>query len=91
MNQQNESERPSSQSGWRRYLYTEEGVGLVFTAAIATWKWYDELFGKGVNYDSIFYRKLDFLEPFLGKHYIPMLFSMLAVILFFEVWRKGRK
>jgi hypothetical protein len=90
-NETKDADQPSQQRDWKKYLYTEEGFVLIVTIMSAVWAWYRELWGKGANYDSFFYRKLNFLEPVFGEHYVPILFSALAIVVALEVWRQGSK
>ncbi|MEZ5665456.1 MAG: hypothetical protein R3E94_18270 [Burkholderiaceae bacterium] len=86
-----DSEKPNMQQGWRKYIYTEEGFGLIFISFVAALSWCQELWGNGASYDGFFHRKIRFLEPIFGEHYMPIFLTIMAIAIALEVWRKGRR
>lgn len=90
-NETKDHEQRARLQGWRRYLYTEGGFVLIFGLMVVAWYWYEELLKGNANYDGFLYRKLKFLEPALGEHYVPIFLSILVIVVAVEVWRQGRK
>lgn len=81
---------PTARSvGWRKFLFTEEGVVTMLAIASALFTYFSH--DPGDSEQGYVSRRLLWLEPFLGEYYLSVIMAILAAIMAAVTWIKHRR
>ena len=75
--------------GWKRYVYTEAGIVALFIFLVTAHSWYSHT--QPDPRLGFVEKRFNFLEPFLGPYYGPIILTFVTGLVVFVAWRQGRE